>query len=1071
MSPDVRSSISRRLPASAVVIFGAVGILAAGPALGAAFTDIPAKEVAVSAPLPAVPSQDVLAFAAGKPDGQVGLLMMEDSRIKARHSGDGGATFGAETGLPAGEPAVKLPNAALSPDGKAYVVWLSADPAGDIGLRLARTDDLGQSFTTPVTLVASGAASFGVGNVSIASGAAGKVAIVYRGHEASDPYVIASTDSGATWTAPVRVDSGIPVGSSPTGHERITMDAAGRIFVVYRQDRGSGDSIYYTRSTDGGLTFAPESTLTLPAHVSSEKPDVAVASDGNVLLSLWERAGTNHIYVMRSVDHGVTYTNVLDRALASDNNIIEPKLEVDPTTAVSFVHWIRSSNTVVVDRSADSGATWGADQVITTTPSQAPAVLLPGGATLGRTSAGTWVIGWTDGRADAYAATLTSVYIRVSTDQGVTWGAEQRVDSGAAGTHASTLYSLVATQSDTVFVLYLDGRDDVERSFNFYGNRATASSPTFGLDYRVDGDDGTVSPSVLDQVAVAVDGGTHAYEAFPAFTTGPQSDVLVAVSADSGRHFATPVRVGSTTAGSRIALLPQIRAFSDGRVYLVYMSDNPGVGREIRFNRSTDFGATWQPSDKVLATLSAHTPGYFEFFDWPGTDMAALSDGTVYVAWSDVANVFFAKSIDSGATFSTSDVDQDNRGKNRYPRVCASGSFLALSWLSPNVSNGPLSVWAITSADKGVTWAASHELRTDNSGTNTTGADDHAIACDGSGHAVVVWPDTRNLTNYQLFSSRFNGATWSVDAALTTPPGVHQRLPSLAYVGGTNVVVVYEDFADGIYASRSTDGGATFPSYQRLDSAAPVQAAPSYLGRLTTDGAGHVWVSWLDQSAGLLPSLVVRHSGDSGATYGAVYRLDRKTPQGAFQSSNLTGGLGFVDSSVLPPYGRVADAFPGAAIFGWAAERESFTLDALASAYDVNDFDRDGTAGGSDCNDLDPDVQHAPAEIASVALSKVGGATRLSWTSQDPTAGVATTYDVVSGLLLDLRSSGGFAAAICLQNGILDTPFDDPRSAPAAGNGFYYLLRGRNSCGIGTYGNSSIVPDPRDALDAASPCL
>ena len=41
-----------------------------------------------------------------------------------------------------------------------------------------------------------------------------------------------------------------------------------------------------------------------------------------------------------------------------------------------------------------------------------------------------------------------------------------------------------------------------------------------------------------------------------------------------------------------------------------------------------------------------------------------------------------------------------------------------------------------------------------------------------------------------------------------------------------------------------------------------------------TDGAGNVWVSWFDSSPGLA-NHVARRSGDSGATFGSIYRLDR----------------------------------------------------------------------------------------------------------------------------------------------------------------------------------------------------
>src|SRR5262249_52785580 len=104
------------------------------------------------------------------------------------------------------------------------------------------------------------------------------------------------------------------------------------------------------------------------------------------------------------------------------------------------------------------------------------------------------------------------------------------------------------------------------------------------------------------------------------------------------------------------------------------------------------------------------------------------------------------------------------------------------------------------------------------------------------------------------------------------------------------------------------------------------------------------------------------------------------------------------------------------------------------------------------------------------AMSKIGGLVRLSWTSEDPTAGVATTYDIVNGLLGDLRTSGSFSAATCLAGNVADTPYDDATSPPPPGSGRYYLIRAQNACGAGTYGNSSLVPDPRDALDSGSTC-
>jgi hypothetical protein len=76
----------------------------------------------------------------------------------------------------------------------------------------------------------------------------------------------------------------------------------------------------------------------------------------------------------------------------------------------------------------------------------------------------------------------------------------------------------------------------------------------------------------------------------------------------------------------------------------------------------------------------------------------------------------------------------------------------------------------------------------------------------------------------------------------------------------------------------------------------------------------------------------------------------------------------------------------------------------------------------------------------------------LTWTSQDPSAGAGTVYDLASGLVGDLRLSGGFAGAACVANDVADTPYDDTRAGPSSGSGYYYLVRAQNACGAGGYG-------------------
>jgi hypothetical protein len=127
-------------------------------------------------------------------------------------------------------------------------------------------------------------------------------------------------------------------------------------------------------------------------------------------------------------------------------------------------------------------------------------------------------------------------------------------------------------------------------------------------------------------------------------------------------------------------------------------------------------------------------------------------------------------------------------------------------------------------------------------------------------------------------------------------------------------------------------------------------------------------------------------------------------------------------------------------------------------------------ANALDCNDADASAYAAPAEVSTLEAARLAAAVRISWSSQDASAGPGTGYDLVAGDLGLLRPSGSFAGAACRANDLPDPPFDDATPPPAPGGGEYLLMRAQNSCAAGTYGDSSLVPDPRDALDAGSPC-
>jgi len=117
---------------------------------------------------------------------------------------------------------------------------------------------------------------------------------------------------------------------------------------------------------------------------------------------------------------------------------------------------------------------------------------------------------------------------------------------------------------------------------------------------------------------------------------------------------------------------------------------------------------------------------------------------------------------------------------------------------------------------------------------------------------------------------------------------------------------------------------------------------------------------------------------------------------------------------------------------------------------DQLDSDSDGAGDVCDCAPSDPGAFAVPAEVSGVRL--LADRITLIWQSAVPGAGTGSVHDVLRGAIDDQPVGGGSEA--CLASGIPGTTTTDPQ-LPAAGKGFRYLVRGRNSCGTGSYGSAT----------------
>jgi hypothetical protein len=141
--------------------------------------------------------------------------------------------------------------------------------------------------------------------------------------------------------------------------------------------------------------------------------------------------------------------------------------------------------------------------------------------------------------------------------------------------------------------------------------------------------------------------------------------------------------------------------------------------------------------------------------------------------------------------------------------------------------------------------------------------------------------------------------------------------------------------------------------------------------------------------------------------------------------------------------------------FGWDADDDLKVgrFDNCMNIPNANQANVDGDAAGDlcDCAPTDGTVFAIPVEVAGITLPS--DKFTLTWTSAQPTSGSSTLHDVLRGALAELPVGSG-TGETCVVSGTSAATASDS-ALPVAGDGFWYLVRGRNSCGVGSYGVDS----------------
>ena len=173
-----------------------------------------------------------------------------------------------------------------------------------------------------------------------------------------------STDGGVNWNSDQLIENNAENGYNP----QIAVSGDNAV-AVWRQYDGSVTRIYSNYSTDGGVTWDPETTQLIEDNTGydagGENPQIAISGDNAV--AVWPQYDGNNdrIYSNYSTDGGATWNSdqIIEDNAGHDG--YNPQVTISGYNVIAVWYQDYDSNDHIYSNySTDGGATWSSDQLI-----------------------------------------------------------------------------------------------------------------------------------------------------------------------------------------------------------------------------------------------------------------------------------------------------------------------------------------------------------------------------------------------------------------------------------------------------------------------------------------------------------------------------------------------------------------------------------------------------------------------------------------------------------------------------------------------------------------------------------
>jgi len=249
--------------------------------------------------------------------------------------------------------------------------------------------------------------------------------------------------------------------------------------------------------------------------------------------------------------------------------------------------------------------------------------------------------------------------------------------------------------------------------------------------------------------------------------------------------------------------------------------------------------------------------------------VAVDSSDAIHVVWHDSTPgnmaIYYKRSEDGGATWGPSQRLTWTSGEAYFPDMAIDSSdTIHLVWADS--TPGDSEIYYKRSADGGATWSSVKRL------TWTSGNSSFpVISLDSTDAVHVVWSDTTPGHNEIYYKrSTDGGSTWGSAQRITWSSSSSES-PDITMDSGGDIHVVWSQYVVAnpeIYYKTSLDEGSTWSTAQRLTWASGSSSRPA----IAVDSNDALHVVWSDYLPGN-PEIYYRASADGGATWNPVKRL------------------------------------------------------------------------------------------------------------------------------------------------------------------------------------------------------